>query len=989
MRCQVSYLLTILYCHFSFLAGSQSLPVFEYTVNDGLPSSSIYECLQDSEGYIWLATESGLSRFDGYSFKNYSIKDGLKVNDVWGLFEDSQNRIWIRSFSPYLSYFQRDKIHHILLPASLDAPGVHRITETADGTLWFSFNRGIVRLDTNDTIDLIKYPDESTDMAGFLAEDEDGQWFLTSEKIILRTTREEHSWALPVGSEKILKITRTLDKTRWLIFLSDRIIVFESHTGNMSLVSLDTLLGEGHRIKNVIGHSQNIGHHWLWTNKGRFALRDDLSVDSTFAFKLEKYFEFAYQDREDNLWMCGRGTGLLFLPAIALKTKMINYRADSSGESFKALCFLNLGKELLIGTYRGVLRMDQAGSLKCVTGSWDGTVRAMYWHKEANRIILATEKTLLYLPLTELAHVREWEEKATIFSIEEKELYQTYSSAPRGSIGMFGKNGHFDTTSQKLTISAGNGIAVMDFSMSPPTFTKLSAKRSYACYTTDTLLWYGRTNGIGCITPDYQDHFPFSEDSLMKVSVLDLQGNNNGVLWVGSDGYGLFGYHSEEQEYFKIRELENSVVKRIIVHEDHTLWVSSNKGVCRIQIHSYIPFSYTLEILTSSTGLVSNEVNTLCFFKKRLIVGTNQGTSVFKPGLYERSATIPKMTVSKITVDGKELSAYKKARLEYNQNDLVFYFSGLLFRNPEAVNYYYRLKGQSNKWKVTSEHSVSFHNLEPGSYRFEIKALTTDGLKSVKPALWEFEIQPHWTQMALVKHSVVLAVIGMVLLALLAWHKSQKVKLRFQKEISSLQTEALQAQMNPHFIFNALNSIQYMIGVFKADEATEYLALFGRLIRLNIEMSHEKRVPLQKEIECLQLYLELEKMRFGDRLNVLIETDPSVSTSEVLIPGLILQPFVELLLAGRSATPNGLDLIRISVTSFSGYISIDLLSPGYNKERHVFTASKRIQGIQKRFKLLYGKLKDVELVEIVPFNSGKHGLKVKLMIPQTIDTLII
>ncbi len=958
---------------------AQVQPYFQYNVRDGLPASTIYECLQSSDGFLWLATEFGVSRFDGYRFKNYSVKDGLQVNDVWGLFEDSQQRIWIRSFSPYLSYIYKGEIKHIALPDSLHVSGVHYISEAQDGTLWFSFENALIQLDANNSLKRINYHEQGVGDAKFLQQDSSGLWFLRKDTILLLHSHGVTKWPLPIQSSAgVLDVVKAIDNEGWLLLMEDYILRFKPVGQNFEVFNTADLLGEGCRIEKITGYPKNLGQYWLLTNCGNVVLNPDLSLDSLNAYLPKTPFEFAYKDRESNLWLCGRGVGLNFFPAAALKTGMTNYYHTKNGESFRALCFLNLGEELLIGTYQGILKMDSSGSLKKISGSWKGVVREMFWDRVHDRIIVATERTLLYLPRKELHKIQEWEARLPVFRVEDKKCFQVYELSPQASIGMFVKNGSFHGH-QELVVSAGNGIARIDFSRYKPSLELLSTKRSYANQPEDSAVWYGRTNGLGYIDPARKDHFPYTTDPLLQSSILDMEYGAQGVLWIASDGYGLFGYKPDNQSFFKVRELENDIVKRIVSGAPGHIWLATNKGICKLSVLSYSPFLYKTEIFSDSKGLVSGEVNALCFFKNKMVVGTHAGISIFDPALHLAGNHPPKMTVCKVVVDGKEQTIHSKTNLNYNQNDLTFYFSGLLFQESRELKYAYRLNGFSNQWNTTQESWANFHNLEPGQYSFEVGTLTENGMVSEQTASWNFEIHPHWTQMPLVRKGSVFLTVLIIFFLLLWWYRFHRDKLHFQKEISSLQAHALQAQMNPHFIFNALNSIQYMIGASKADEASEYLALFGRLIRLNIELSQERMVPLHKEIQCLELYLELEKMRFGKRLDVSLEVHRSISTGEVLVPGLILQPFIELFLAGRATVKDSLEFTRINIFPRESFIQINILNPGFNR-LDALGKSVRIQALRKRITLLYAKYKNIDFIHISHLNQ-KNGIRIRLVLP--------
>jgi two-component sensor histidine kinase len=118
-------------------------------------------------------------------------------------------------------------------------------------------------------------------------------------------------------------------------------------------------------------------------------------------------------------------------------------------------------------------------------------------------------------------------------------------------------------------------------------------------------------------------------------------------------------------------------------------------------------------------------------------------------------------------------------------------------------------------------------------------------------------------------------------------------KARFEKDAAQLETQALRSQMNPHFIFNALNSINAFVQTNERDKASDYLARFARLMRMVLENSRHAEVPLKDDLDALRGYLELERTRTNERFDYSIEVDSAVDQEQLLVPPLVLQPFVE------------------------------------------------------------------------------------------------
>ena len=190
--------------------------------------------------------------------------------------------------------------------------------------------------------------------------------------------------------------------------------------------------------------------------------------------------------------------------------------------------------------------------------------------------------------------------------------------------------------------------------------------------------------------------------------------------------------------------------------------------------------------------------------------------------------------------------------------------------------------------------------------------------------------------------------------------------------------------MNPHFIFNVLNSIQYLIGANRSEDANEYLALFARLIRHNIEVAENEMIPFQKELDGLRLYLELEEIRFGGNLLISIEVEKDIHLYKTMTPGSILQPLLEIILANRPEKRKNWGITRIYMVKMSNYIYLEVINPVF-KPVSAFQKSDKVKSIQKRLKLLFGKSLEFESIRIQPFLKGE-GVKIRIQIPEIIDS---
>jgi LytS/YehU family sensor histidine kinase len=253
------------------------------------------------------------------------------------------------------------------------------------------------------------------------------------------------------------------------------------------------------------------------------------------------------------------------------------------------------------------------------------------------------------------------------------------------------------------------------------------------------------------------------------------------------------------------------------------------------------------------------------------------------------------------------------------------------------VRYKYRMIGGDEQWITTENREISFSGLTPGEYRLEIIAINSDGQESNHPAVFAFNIlapfyRTPWFILLMV----------FVLIALVWWganyrlRKKQKLakeKAETERRIAELRLSALRAQMNPHFIFNAINSIQHFVLQNDSEHAYNYLAKFSRLIRLVLDQSQSESIPLEQELKMLHLYIELEQLRFERPFTYKIEVDPELEEDNIKIPGMLVQPFIEnAIWHGLLQKKDGEAKIMISFRKKAGFTEITIEDNGVGRE---------------------------------------------------------
>ncbi len=417
------------------------------------------------------------------------------------------------------------------------------------------------------------------------------------------------------------------------------------------------------------------------------------------------------------------------------------------------------------------------------------------------------------------------------------------------------------------------------------------------------------------------------KNGLFCSNIRSLKQSGN-TLWVGSD-CGLFSVDMTRQTVSApITErngLPNNVIYGILTDASNHLWLSSNRGLTRFlpgQPTGSAPApgaGKTMKNYNSNDGLQADEFNTNAAGQHAdgtLFFGGVKGITYFRPGQLMPNRYVPPVRLTSIRVNDSLIAPNQsEIRLTHNQNFIDFTFVAFNFSNTEKNTYRYRLDGINTDWvKAGTRNVAPYTNLPAGAYVFRVRGSNDDGLENPQEASIRVIIAPVFYQTWWFRSLLGLLGAGLLLLAYRNYLSFQTVRAklekeeairqqkeaelkeasaRFQQRIAETEMAALRAQMNPHFIFNCLNSIQYFTAQNEIEQASGYLSKFSRLIRLVLENSRSEKVTLANELETLRLFMDMETMRFGQKLHYAIDLADDIDAYGIQIPPLLLQPFVE------------------------------------------------------------------------------------------------
>lgn len=918
----------------SFLLFGSVVPAFcqhysfkHYSVDDGLPTNAIYGGLQDKFGYIWFYSEKGISRFDGYEFRNYTVKDGLPVNDIFMMTEDDCGRLWMHCFSKKLVLIdsQRDSIRTI----------THNRKETYhsekfeiyhDGKkVWFvdpTINKNLVS--TCSAFDTIARNDpdflkRSNSISGrqsrfYQISADKYLWFQKNDhKAFLCSRVETNSCDTISLSGLDDKISENLIEGKFVAYQSFQNGVF-IRAGQDSLVFyLDFSKEQMHRVNLVkyFGSLPEFVRFYLQdekiqiqTNLGLLILDQHLKLNDLFLPHLPEGIKIdrTFKDREGNIWVTSRQKGVYFLTAQernAILIEPVNNNQDRAIKSIAAsktaiyagtrkgnIYKFSKEETSLFPVFKGnVPKFNDAPEIKAIAidstlGFWfirqsDG----LYYYDLKNQDILSATQALGSATLLPSPFLEGFIHRNQI----------TYLST-------LGKDIHWDATNRQLILGRANYPFLWQFAPKKgASIQLLSNKRTYAiAKSKDGTIWLGHSDGLG----SYKNNtYTFHKEVglLDDVNIWDIEVDPQDIVWIGTDGFGLVAYNGKEA--FLIAGTEGDIIQDVFVEDEKSIWIATNEGVKQIHKEVALNKSFVIKVLDTNTGLVTREANCVIADDQYIFVGTNDGLTRINRDLAFSDSTAPMLYLDRILVNGKVVPNSNILDLPHTQNEIEFHFTALSYKSFGQIKYEYQLTGADRHLQQTNNRIVRYSKLSPGAYSFHLKAIDTQAKVSRAIPAISVTIRPPWwlTPIAFVLEGLlVIALIGGIYFWRVRRIKKQALwETMIVKQIAELELQALQSQMNPHFVFNSLGAIQNFIQSNKKELADEYLASFGHLMRLFLESSKNKYISLEEEKTLLELYIQLEQMRFSNKFTYQFHIDDQINQFTTIIPSMLLQPFVE------------------------------------------------------------------------------------------------
>jgi ligand-binding sensor domain-containing protein len=881
-----------------------------YNTTHGLPSPEILCLAKDAKGFLWIGTASGLSMYDGYSFQNHAYSNKSELIGRVNVLRPDGNFLWVGSGAGLFCYVNNEIIK---ISATTTLPqGVNDIFPAGNSAVWLATENGPVKLDSGRI-------DFTGNKKTILTDHILPQWNLKNEIIEKRrATRISKAPDNTIYIAQSHNLFRLTDDKLELIYSTTGIrdAIFSLFPVSRSKIYFDAVSTEINLFENgkttaipfkefyQPDPASRLPGTWYVGTRGAFYFHPQTGKASRFIYPSDRYAVWPSAVLEDNnfLWMATHDGLIKLKPPIFT---LHSVPAAAPYMDFYSVTELK-NKNILFGANAGRV--------------FSRTDTSIDLFKE--KLIPGAEVKDIYEDGNGWLWIASGYQGLTLIRNGNIERFTTENGLHDNSLHQFLK-----TTDNRFYVFGDEGLSeILIGKDQSVTFRKYNFQPNITHYAKfysgiegpDGTIWAGGEEGIIYLRRDSLHRFSLEGKQL---SVNYMVKDKAGFVWLAAAGEGIlqctFNKKNELEIINRFTEkegLSTSNYLTLLSDADDNLWAGSSIGISLIGKNG----KYAGRILNfdESDGFIRagySYIRLRQTSNKKIWAVTVFGIASFQPEQLTGTETTPVIYISGIRQIKKNEALTDNAGVQFPQtkefshlnNSLNFNFAALDYANQENIRYYYMLEGLDTNWRnSSSQRSVSFQNLSPGKYTFRVKALNSKGIWSRNEAAFAFRIIPPFWKTWWFISLLVVTIVSLLAFGInrrIHFIKNREAKtrekelevMRLNKDLATSQLTTLRMQMNPHFIFNALNSVQHYILQGNVVEANKYLAKFSKLQREILHCSDQQFITLEKEIEILNWFLELEQYRFGESFTYQINKSDEIEPEELKIPPMVLQPFVE------------------------------------------------------------------------------------------------
>jgi ligand-binding sensor domain-containing protein/two-component sensor histidine kinase len=863
---------------------------------NGLVSNNVQAITQDKAGYIWIGTDKGLQRYDGLRFLNcFGPGTAPQSLTVPALFPDDANGRMLYELTGS-GWMQWDYLHHEPAPFT---PGPTKETTYTDekGAAW---KIGIAHEDKTKPdaqgLAWITEPGKIKAEGRYLTEKDSGRTWLVIEPEGLLLLDEKNKKILPnpfhLDPSTIRAVTADSHGNLWINSWTHLFYRYVRATGQLYRYSLaDILKQEGNEstlpvwISSILEDDQ--GTLWLGTgqagllkydylaDKFEYILRDP---GNSLALQYTDQVNTLFQDKEKNIWI-GTDKGISILNPY--RQYFITLSNQDTAQPAKVVSDIIpvalIHGDLWVGSWGGGIKVyDSAWHFKkqfFFPGQYDHNMVWCFLEQPDGSVWVGCQAGVIY-KIDPQGRIRE-----TLVPAETE--HRTIKSMVKDRDG----NILLGLQSGKIIVYDQQTKCFLPYNGDNAPLTpieNLFVDKEGAC-------WASTGRGLGEYDPKER-----------KIKAFYLPHGNINIRIVGTENDGAYLFSKKTHLFTRLPINDDQPhwsAHAVTSDSEGNIWFTTDHA-----IGHFNPVTGESYISQPARGLTGSDFLACRFLPSpdgKWITWTSTEVVGFYPDLLNLvGQRTGKVAITGFRVLGTPvyidslLLHQQPVKLDYKQNFLSIDFSSLQFSGIDRVRYYYQLEGVDANWVYGGARgNASYTNLPPGDYTFKVRAGSAS--KEVGTASFAISIAaPFWSTPWF--RFILLGLAALLIFWLIRRHdRNMRKETNMKEQIAKTEMMALRAQMNPHFIFNCINSIDALIQSDDKYHATMYLNKFARLIRNILDSSKHETISLARDLETLQLYIDMEKFRNEDRFIAEIRVDPELLEEDCRVPPLIVQPYVE------------------------------------------------------------------------------------------------
>jgi len=948
------------------------------TVKDGLLNSTVYYAMQDSKGFIWFCTETGVNRYNGSTFESFTINNGLGDNEIFKCFEDSKGRIWFLSYNGQLSYYYKGIIYN-----HKNAPWLFYrssgaflldILEDKNGIIWITTSSDDVLKIVNNTIEIITPP--------FTTKQQHNKFYLAANLFVENDSVKKFVETYSAAHDSIYlfnlinKDLSFIGVGRKTLFQQQSIHFYDRHSQiflvDKTLIKYNTKgfamfdaaqFGITSRLMCFLTDGNNF---WLGT-AGDGVLKTDTTFSNKKILHLlpGKTITSMLKDNENNLWFATHGDGVFLL--------------RNNGDYITTLPTKTTYSIGIVTnkTHRNVIAGNDNSDIYFLNDT--GITSAFPVSKtKFNRIrdIIPIADTAIYIGADDQLLYRYNIKTKTIARLGPQQGYKNYSIAADNTLWI--------CSNACIYKISGNNIT-SEYRI------KNMGKCTTIAFSSDTTCYMGTTNSLYKISNINKSQYQtILYDSVLITSISDLKIIEH-TLWVATHGNGIF-ILKDDTVYKHITSqndnITSNVCQKLYDDRERFVWLCTNNGISVINRDNYNCYRN----LTTNIGLTSTDIKGIAANGDYMYIATAEGTNIFKFSTSLGNSKPPNIYFTNFRKENTEIiDPGDTVTFNYFKGFIDIFFTAISFQSPSDIQYEYKFENDE-KWHNTKSTNISLSNLQPGNYKLLCRARKYNSAWS-SPALLNIIINPLWYQTNWFYGAVILLIILAIYLIIYlrtkAIHRQVAAQTLLQNKIRDLENKSLAYQMNPHFIFNSLNTIQQFMLVEKQEQGLNYLNDFSVLMRKMLENSRKPYITLNEEIDFLTRYLQLEQIRFNNKFEYSIDIEKELLADDIKIPPVLFQPLLENAIKHGIAT-NSKGVVSLKIEKegdcLKGIVEdngIGIFSSTSNTG-DIQKESTALKVLEERLKLIStnkGKTGSIQLIDKSHLNPSVQGTIIEIITP--------